>query len=58
MDGGKTLFEIAKPDDFELGGDEDEAFGEEVKEDDPNAGRFVRYKFSPDFLKLHTVGAT
>ena len=58
MDGGKTLFEIAKPDGLELEGDEDEAIGEEVKEDDPNAGRFVRYKFSPDFLKLHTVGAT
>ena len=58
MDGGKTLFEIAKPDDVELEGDEDEAIGEEVVDDDPNAGRFVRYKFSPDFLKLNTVGAT
>jgi hypothetical protein len=60
MDGGKTLFEIAKPDDFEFEGEEqeDEAIGDEVVEDDPNAGRFVRYKFSPDFLKLHTVGAT
>jgi hypothetical protein len=59
MDGGKTLFEIAKPDDFEFGGDEDdEAIGDEIVEDDPNAGRFVRYKFSPEFLKLQTVGAT
>ena len=60
MDGGKTLFEIAKPDDFQLdeGDEEDEAIGDEVQQDDPNAGRFVRYKFTPDFLKLHTVGAT
>ena len=58
MDCGKTLFEIAKPDDVEFAGDEDEAIGDEVVDDDPNAGRFVRYKFSPDFLKLNTVGAT
>lgn len=25
---------------------------------DPNAGRFVRYQFTPHFLKLRTVGAT
>ncbi|XP_046385781.1 protein unc-119 homolog B isoform X2 [Ischnura elegans] len=25
---------------------------------DPNAGRFVRYQFTPQFLKLKTVGAT
>lgn len=24
---------------------------------DPNAGRFVRYQFTPEFLKLKTVGA-
>lgn len=54
MDDGKTLFEIAKPDDIE---DEPASVGvDEV--DDPNAGRFVRYKFSPEFLKLNTVGAT
>ena len=56
MDDGRTLFEIAKPDDFE------EEPGEHVTEnevdEDPNAGRFVRYKFTPEFLKLHTVGAT
>lgn len=49
-----TLFEIAKPpvvDQEEEGDDE----GEEV---DPNAGRFVRYQFTPQFLKLQTVGAT
>ena len=25
---------------------------------DPNAGRFVRYHFTPEFLKLKKVGAT
>jgi hypothetical protein len=25
---------------------------------DPNAGRFVRYQFTPQFLRLKTVGAT
>lgn len=25
---------------------------------DPNAGRFVRYQFTPAFLQLKTVGAT
>lgn len=33
----------------------------EIKEEeavDPNAGRFVRYQFTPQFLKLKTVGAT
>lgn len=30
----------------------------EPEEPDPNAGRFVRYQFTPQFLKLKTVGAT
>ena len=30
----------------------------EPDEMDPNAGRFVRYQFTPQFLKLKTVGAT
>lgn len=30
----------------------------EVDDVDPNAGRFVRYQFTPQFLKLKTVGAT
>ena len=25
---------------------------------DPNVGRFVRYQFTPEFLRLRTVGAT
>lgn len=50
METGTVLFEIAKPDNIE----------EEIidNDDDPNAGRFVRYKFTPEFLKLKTVGAT
>ena len=49
-----TLFEIAKP--ANTGEDEDnEEDGEEV---DPNAGRFVRYQFTPQvgrcFLKLYS----
>ena len=49
-----TLFEIAKP--ATSGEDED---GEEDGEDvDPNAGRFVRYQFTPQvdsFLKLRRL---
>jgi len=30
----------------------------EIEDTDPNAGRFVRYQFTPQFLKLKTVGAT
>ena len=37
----------------------DESDMNETDEDaDPNAGRFVRYQFTPQFLKLNTVGAT
>ena len=43
------LFEIAKPDSIDE---------EIIDDDDPNAGRFVRYKFTPEFLRLKTVGAT
>lgn len=50
MESGEVLFEIAKPDNLE-----DEVI---ENEDDPNAGRFVRYKFTSEFLRLKTVGAT
>ena len=50
METGSVLFEIMKPE------GEDDAI--EFDEDDPNAGRYVRYKFSKDFLKLSAVGAT
>jgi len=36
-------------------GDRDELENDDC---DPNAGRFVRYQFTPQFLKLKTVGAT
>lgn len=60
LESATTLFEIAKPATGETG---DGDGGEETeKEDggevDPNAGRFVRYHFTPQFLKLKTVGAT
>ncbi|XP_078598115.1 protein unc-119 homolog B-like isoform X3 [Branchiostoma floridae x Branchiostoma japonicum] len=53
MDSGTVLFEIAKPPPSE--DDEPDAEAEDI---DPNAGRFVRYQFTPQFLKLRTVGAT
>ena len=43
-----TLFGISDDSD-------DEVDQEEI---DPHAGRFVRYQFTPQFLKLKTVGAT
>ncbi|XP_041835195.1 protein unc-119 homolog B-like isoform X1 [Melanotaenia boesemani] len=45
-----VLFEIAKPPH-----PDDE---EENREGDASAGRFVRYQFTPAFLRLRTVGAT
>lgn len=55
MDTATVLFEVAKPENSPADEDQDEADGEEI---DPNAGRFVRYQFTPQFLKLKTVGAT
>lgn len=57
LESGAILFEIAKPvienveDNSEKVVDNDEMI-------DPNSGRFVRYQFTPQFLKLKTVGAT
>lgn len=51
LESGTVLFEIAKPPAAERDDDDDE-------EVDPNAGRFVRYHFTPAFLRLRTVGAT
>ncbi|XP_071349614.1 protein unc-119 homolog B-like [Trachinotus anak] len=45
-----VLFEIAKPPHTED--------DEENREADVSAGRFVRYQFTPAFLRLRTVGAT
>lgn len=54
LDSGMVLFEIAKPTSIS----ESEDVNLEVEEIDPNSGRFVRYQFTPQFLKLKTVGAT
>ncbi|XP_062399407.1 protein unc-119 homolog B [Sardina pilchardus] len=48
-----VLFEIAKPPNCDLL-DEDDENGDI----DSSAGRFVRYQFTPAFLRLRTVGAT
>ena len=54
LESNTVLFEIAKP----LSSDgEDEPDSEIEEVADPNAGRFVRYQFTPQFLKLKTVGA-
>ena len=50
METGSVLFEIMKPE-----GEEDII---EYDEEDPNAGRYVRYRFSKEFLRLSAVGAT
>ncbi|XP_022902780.1 protein unc-119 homolog [Onthophagus taurus] len=57
LESGAVLFEIAKPiiDSLEESVDNR---GENEEPVDPNAGRFVRYQFTPQFLKLKTVGAT
>ncbi|OXA52982.1 protein unc-119 homolog B [Folsomia candida] len=53
METNTVLFEIAKPTEVvdSLPHDNDEDI-------DPNAGRFVRYQFTPQFLRLKIVGAT
>lgn len=57
LESGTVLFEIAKPPtDFGVDSEGTEDASEEPL--DPNAGRFVRYQFTPQFLKLKTVGAT
>nr|XP_043879058.1 protein unc-119 homolog B-like [Solea senegalensis] len=50
LETGTVLFEIAKP----PHADDDE----ENREADSSTGRFVRYQFTPAFLRLRTVGAT
>ncbi|XP_045647507.1 protein unc-119 homolog B [Ursus americanus] len=57
LETGTVLFEIAKPcvSDQEEEEEEEENEGGDV---DISAGRFVRYQFTPAFLRLRTVGAT
>lgn len=54
LDTGMVLFEIAKP---SVILDDNQTEGK-VEETDLNTGRFVRYQFTPKFLKLKLVGAT
>lgn len=57
LESGAVLFEIAKP----VPENSDETIDKHSENEeltDPNAGRFVRYQFTPQFLKLKTVGAT
>ncbi|XP_020863641.1 protein unc-119 homolog B [Phascolarctos cinereus] len=55
LETGTVLFEIAKPSASDQEEEEEEEEGGEV---DTSAGRFVRYQFTPAFLRLRTVGAT
>ncbi|KAM6985854.1 protein unc-119 homolog B [Aplochiton taeniatus] len=50
METATVLFEITKPPNTDKDGGK--------KDIDPNAGRFVRYQFTPAFLRLRQVGAT
>ncbi|XP_051017610.1 protein unc-119 homolog B [Acomys russatus] len=54
LETGTVLFEIAKP----CISDQDQDAEEESVDVDISVGRFVRYQFTPAFLRLRTVGAT
>lgn len=63
LDTGMVLFEIAKPQSEQFRPTEIEGRVKELEQVDnslldPNAGRYVRYQFTPQFLKLKNVGAT
>lgn len=58
LESGAVLFEIAKPALPDNNAADDNAPAADEDAIDPNAGRFVRYQFTPQFLKLKTVGAT
>lgn len=54
-----VLFEIAKQPSEQYATDDGVTSPDGLPNDiDPNAGRYVRYQFTPQFLKLKTVGAT
>ena len=55
MESGLVLFEIVKPPPPEP---VDESKDGEELEMEADSGRFVRYQFTSQFLKLKTVGAT
>lgn len=69
LESGAVLFEIAKPPSdqhAEANADDGRPHADDVISNstddinniDANAGRYVRYQFTPQFLKLKTVGAT
>lgn len=68
LESGTILFEIAKPpseqfaegncDENNVSNDDNISSSDETNNIDSNAGRYVRYQFTPQFLKLKTVGAT
>lgn len=66
METDVVLFEIAKPPSEQLRGETagdklkkgTDSDGSNTAELDPNSGRYVRYQFTPQFLKLKTLGAT
>lgn len=73
LESGAVLFEIMKPPSEQFTeGSVDEKSDDAVANTDevitcatddtnniePNAGRYVRYQFTPQFLKLKTIGAT
>ena len=49
IESGDTLFEVNKSEDEEE---------EEEEDTEPQATRYVKYHFPPQFLKLKRVGAT
>ena len=49
LETGATLFEIAKP------AEEEEAGQRAGQETDPNAGRFVRYQFTPEVSSMGEI---
>jgi len=57
IDSNQVLFEVAKPPPTYDAEENPEPETSDADED-PNSGRFVRYQFTPHFLKLKTVGAT
>lgn len=71
LESGAVLFEIMKPpsEQFTDGSIDEKSIlvnnddvitcpTDDTNNIEPNAGRYVRYQFTPQFLKLKTVGAT
>ena len=53
------MFEIVKPEDtVPVAPPSSDVTNDSAQSADPNAGRYVRYEFPPEFLKLRQIGAT